>query len=117
MVAGEAPFDYPDGVAISPDGIVYVAGDGVHLVQVFGASYPSTWHGEFFANRWLAEAPVLIQNYSTLNSNGMVARPVPGAGRELLRRFQRTAWFESGAYRFTLMTDDAGVGCGWTTGC
>jgi len=36
-------------------------------IQAFSTAYPDNWRGEYFANRWLAEAPVLIRNEVEIN--------------------------------------------------
>ncbi len=95
------------GVSVAPDGTVWVPDSSDCRIQVFGPDYLTTWRGEYFANRWLAEGPVLIQNYNTLSFQWYNDSPGTGVPAENFSdRFQRTAWFEARPYRFTLSTDD-----------
>ena len=49
--SGDGQFYWLSGVAVAPDGTIYVAESGNHRIQAFGTTYPTTWRGEYFANR------------------------------------------------------------------
>ncbi len=103
----EGNFAWPTGVAVASDGIAYVSEWDTRRIQVFGSTYADAWRAEFFANRWLAERPVLIQNVATIDYWWNDSSP--GAGVPIdnfSSRWQRRAWFEPGVYRFTVSADD-----------
>ena len=104
--SSDGQFSYPQGVTVAPDGMVYVADRDNDRIQAFGIDYPTTWRGEYFANRWLVEAPVLIRNEAEINfywGTGSPAPSVPSDNFSAL--WQRYVWFEADTYRFTISTD------------
>ena len=105
--SGDGQFGYPRGVAAAPDGTVYVADNWNHRIQVFGPEYLNTWRGEYFANRWLVEQPVLIREEAEINFDWGTGSPdssVPADDFSV--RWQRYVWFEADTYRFTVSADD-----------
>lgn len=96
-----APYD----VAIAPNGTVYVA-DG-NRIQAFGPAYPATWRGEFFANRWLAERPLVITQTTAVDFDWGTDAPDPALPADgFSARFQRYIPLAEGVYRFTLEVDE-----------
>ena len=68
---------------------------------------PYDWRGEYFANRWLGGAPVLVRDDAKIDFDwgyGSPATGMPGDG--FSARWTRNAYFEPGSYRFTTTTDD-----------
>jgi hypothetical protein len=92
---------------MAPDGTVYIADTWNDRVQAFGPSFPQYWRGEYYANRWLAEAPVLIREDDEINfdwGDGSPGAGVPVDG--FSARWSRYVWFAEGTYRFSLSADD-----------
>jgi len=107
--SGDGQFLGPSGAAVASDGTVYVADRGNNRIQAFGAAYPATWRGEYFANRWLTEAPVLIRQDAAIDFNWGGGSPGPGVPSDnFSARWRRYVWFDAGTYRFTLGLDDGG---------
>ncbi|MBC7261831.1 MAG: 6-bladed beta-propeller, partial [Chloroflexi bacterium] len=100
--SGDGQFYWPSGVAVAPDGTVYVADSGNNRIQAFGTAYPSAWRGEYFANRWLAERPLLITQTTTVDFHWGTDAPDPALPADgFSARFQRYVPFSAGIYRFT----------------
>ena len=100
-------FYYPYSVAVALDSTVYVADQGNLRIQAFGTAYPATWRGEYFANRWLAGAPVLIRQDASIDFAWGSDSPGPGVPAEFFSaRWYRYVWFEEGNYVFTVYVDD-----------
>jgi len=105
--SGDGQFIYPFGVAVAADGTVYAADTNNHRVQAFGTTYPITWRGEYFANRWLTEMPVLIRQDAAVDFNwgsGSPGASVPAD--DFSARWQRYVPFDAVTYRFTVSADD-----------
>jgi hypothetical protein len=103
----EGAFAWPVGVAVASDGTAYVSEWDNSRIQAFGPAYPTTWRGEYFANRWLAEVPVLIRNEAEINFNWGTDSPGPGVPTDnFSARWQRYVWFQADTYRFTVFADD-----------
>ena len=97
----------PSDVAVAPDSTAYVADTVNHRIQAFGPAYPDTWRGEYHANRWLAERPVLIRNEAEIDFNWGSGSPGPDVPADnFSARFQRHVRFEADTYRFTVFSDD-----------
>jgi hypothetical protein len=94
-------------VVVTSNGTAYVA-DSLR-VQAFGTAYPTTWRGEYFANRWLTERPVLIRQDAAIDFNWSYGSPGAGVPADnFSARWQRYVWFDAGTYHFTLGLDDGG---------
>jgi hypothetical protein len=76
-------------------------------VQVFGVAYPTTWRGEYFANRWLAERPALTHQDSAVDFDWGIWPPGTGLPADnFSARWQHYQWFDAETYRFTIQADD-----------
>ncbi len=65
------------------------------------------WRGEYFANRYLAGAPVLVRGDSVLDFNWGTGSPAAGLpNNDFSVRWSRSPYFESGRYRFYVRVDD-----------
>jgi RNase P/RNase MRP subunit p29 len=109
-----------DGVG-SHRGDIYLA-DGVHTVRMEmyenagnamarmwwarQEGFPE-WKGEYFANRMLAGAPVLVRNDASINFNWGGGAPAAGLpADEFSVRWTRQLHYSAGHYRFTVEVDD-----------
>jgi sugar lactone lactonase YvrE len=105
--SGDGQFDEPSGVAVAPDGTVYVMDRYNYRAQAFGPAYPATWRGECFANRWLAERPLVITQTAEVDFDWGMGAPDPILPTDgFSARWQRYVWFEAGIYGFTVQADD-----------
>jgi sugar lactone lactonase YvrE len=105
--AGDGQFNAPADLTVTSAGVLYVADYRNNRIQAFGPAQRVTWRGEFFANRWLAERPALIQDMPALDFEWYDGSPGIGVPADnFSSRWQRSAWFEAGAYRFTVLADD-----------
>ena len=105
--SGDGQFSYPHGVAVAADGTVYVADKDNCRIQAFGAAYPVHWRGEYYANRWLAEAPSLIREDAAIDFDW--GSGLPGIGLpadDFSVRWSRYLWLDCGWYLFALYVDD-----------
>jgi hypothetical protein len=92
---------------MAQDGMFYVADSHKDHIQAFGTAYPTTWRGEYFANRWLSEAPVLIRQDAAVDFSWGTVSPGTGVPADnFSARWQRYVQFDAGTYRFTVFTDD-----------
>lgn len=67
----------------------------------------SDWKGEYWANRKLSGAPVLIRNDNAVDFNWGRGAPAVGVPRdEFSARWTRKVEFSQGTYRFTASSDD-----------
>lgn len=97
----------PLGLAVDERDRVYVAEASYYRVEVFDVAYPSTWRGEYYANRWLADAPVLIRDDAALDgdwSEGSPDAAVPNDNWSA--RWTKWERLEAGPYKFTVQADD-----------
>jgi hypothetical protein len=72
---------------------------------------PDYWRGEYFNNRDLSGAPILIRNDGAraLDFDWALGGPAPECGvgvDDFAARWTRTAAFAAGSYRFTITADD-----------
>jgi hypothetical protein len=73
-----------------------------------------TWRGEYFANRDLAGAPVLVRDDADVNFDWRAAAPAPQlAADNFSARWTRSLNFTAGAYRFYARAT-TGCASGWT---
>jgi tripartite motif-containing protein 71 len=95
------------GIAVGPDRLIYVADTTNMRVQVFGPAVAPYWHGEFFANRWLAGPPALLDDAQVIDFDWAYGSPSPKVPyNQFSARWQRTAWLAEGWYRFTVRADE-----------
>src|SRR5690606_35991230 len=65
------------------------------------------WKGEYFGNRNLAGAPLIVRDDADINFDWGTSAPFPGAPADNWSvRWTREMNFASGAYRFTVKVDD-----------
>lgn len=65
------------------------------------------WKGEYFGNRNLAGAPLIVRDDADINFDWGTSAPFPGAPADNWSvRWTREMNFDSGAYRFTVKVDD-----------
>lgn len=68
---------------------------------------PVNWYGEYFNNRTLSGAPVLVRDDAEINFNWSTGSPAPGLPADGFSvRWTRTINFPAGNYRFTTTADD-----------
>jgi hypothetical protein len=105
--SGNGQFRYPFGVDVAPNDTVYMADTDNHRIQAFGPAYPTTWRVEYFANRWLAERPLVITQTAEVDFDWGTGAPdsaLPTDG--FSARFQRYLPLTAGIYLFTVQADD-----------
>ena len=67
----------------------------------------AAWRGEYFANRDLAGAPVLVRDDADVNFNWRAAAPAPQlSADDFSVRWTRSLNFTAGTYRFYARSDD-----------
>jgi len=90
--------------------VEYYENKGAAVAQVSWKPVPTpsqSWRGEYFANRWLNDPPVLIRDDPNLGFNWSYGSPAKGIpSDDFSVRWTRTFHFEPGSYRFTTTTDD-----------
>lgn len=97
---------WPIGLATAPDGRVYVADETSQRVLSYAPDYASAWRGEYFANPWLAERPLLIQPASAIDFAWGNGSPDPSLPADNFSgRWQHFAWLLRGDYRFTVVAN------------
>jgi hypothetical protein len=91
----------------------YYESGGVAVARLWwarvDAPIPPTalWRGEYFANRWLTGAPVLVRDDPDINFDWGWGSPDPSIPADnFSARWTRNVHFESGRYRFTVEADD-----------
>ena len=85
-------------------------GDAVARVSWAPATTITDWRGEYFGNRSLSGAPVLVRDDPQINFNWGTGSPAPGTiGRDnFSARWTRSLNLAAGSYRFTMTVDDGG---------
>ena len=90
--------------------VEYYENRGVAVAKVSWEPVPTpsqSWRGEYFANRWLNDPPVLVRDDPNLGFNWSYGSPAKGIPSDSFSvRWRRTFRFEPGSYRFTTTTDD-----------
>jgi hypothetical protein len=90
--------------------VEYYENRGLAVAKVSWAPVPTpsqSWRGEYFANRWLNDPPVLVRDDLNLGFNWSYGSPAKGIPSDNFSvRWTRTFHFEPGSYRFTTTTDD-----------
>jgi hypothetical protein len=90
--------------------VEYYENRGAAVARVSWKPVPTPsqgWRGEYFANRWLNDPPVLVRDDPNLGFNWSYGSPAKGIpGDNFSVRWTRTFHFEPGSYRFTTTTDD-----------
>jgi hypothetical protein len=90
--------------------VEYYENRGVAVAKVSWGPVPAPsqgWRGEYFANRWLDDPPVLVRDDLNLGFNWSYGSPAKGLPSDNFSvRWTRTFRFEPGSYRFTTTTDD-----------
>lgn len=67
----------------------------------------ATWRGEYYPNRWLAGAPVVVRDDPAINFDWGAGSPHPYLPADgFSARWTRVVYFEGGRYRFTAQSDD-----------
>ncbi len=84
---------------------------GYAVARVSWELVPATihhWRGEYFNNRTLSDAPVLVRDDAQINFNWAGGSPAPGLvnADNFSVRWTRTLDLPAGSYRFTLTVDD-----------
>ncbi len=70
------------------------------------AGYPD-WRGEYYANPDLAGTPAVVRNDASIDFDWGRGAPAPGVPADNFSvRWMRQAHFDSGTYRFHMVTDD-----------
>ena len=64
---GDTPLTTPRGIALTPNGLAWVTDTDNSRIVVFGPEALDTWRGEYYANRWLADAAVFIHSDDNLD--------------------------------------------------
>ncbi len=82
----QGEFNRPQELTVAPNGALYLSDGPERPIQVFAASYPASWRAEYYANPYLAGAPLPEDGFSA--------------------RYTRVISFPAGLYRFTLADDD-----------
>jgi hypothetical protein len=90
--------------------VEYYENRGVAVAKVSWEPVPTPsqgWRGEYFANRWLSDPPVLVRDDLNLGFNWSYGSPAKGIPSDNFSvRWTRTFHFEPESYRFTTTTDD-----------
>jgi hypothetical protein len=89
--------------------VEYYEAIGAALVQLWWEkieAYPD-WKGEYWSNRDLNGAPLLVRNDFEVDYDWNAAAPAPGLPADnFSARWTRTAHFDAGTYRFHALVDD-----------
>jgi hypothetical protein len=74
--------------------------------SVVNATDPA-WRGEYYPNRWLAGAPIVVRDDPNINFDWGAGSPHPYLPPDgFSARWTRVVFFEGGRYRFTAQSDD-----------
>jgi hypothetical protein len=100
-------FDFLEGIVVDSDGDVYVADAAHHRVLKLSPVPTAAWFGQYFNNRSLAGSAALIREDAEIDFDWGFGSPGPGVDADdFSARWTRSVYFEEGAYRFTVTTDD-----------
>ena len=86
-----------------------VGGAEAHLsyTKISGSGTTNQWRGEYFNNKNLSGAPVLVRNDAGIDFNWEGGSPATGINADNFSvRWTATIYFSPGRYRFTANTDD-----------
>lgn len=98
---------YVTDIAVDAQNLAYIPNPQNRNISVFVNDPPTSWHGQYYNNRWLVGEPVLIRDDPALDFVWGASSPGAGVNSdEFSARWVRTAFFASGSYRFAVTAND-----------
>jgi single-stranded DNA-binding protein len=77
------------------------------LLPLPAAAADPAWRGEYYPNRWLAGAPIVVRDDAAINFDWGQGSPHPYIPPDgFSARWTRSVNFDAGKYRFTVQADD-----------